>query len=90
MVIEIPESGKIKIPYSVEKELGLVPGTRVFLEIEDGKFVIRKAGPEVPHWSEMRGMLAGEDYKPGEVFEDLKQERADELERDDTRLKRLR
>ncbi|MBS1833512.1 MAG: AbrB/MazE/SpoVT family DNA-binding domain-containing protein [Acidobacteria bacterium] len=89
MVIEIPESGKIKIPNTVERELGLVPGTRVSLEIEDGKFVIRKVGPEVPHWSEGLGMLR-DDSDETSMLDDLAEERAAELARDDERLKRFR
>ena len=90
MTAVIQESGTIKIPSSILDELDLTPGTRVSLEVEGHKFVIRKVSPEVPHWKELRGMLRDENYKDGDIFEDLKRERAEERERDEERLRRLR
>jgi len=81
-VIISPE-GQISIPKGMRERLNLTAGTQVLLDLQGDVLVLRRAGVNPPDWRSMRGMFRS----AGDLFQDLADERATELTRDDARVK---
>ena len=78
----ISVNGQIAIPKTIRERLNLKPGTRVALEVQGDRMIIKRLDSASPDWPTMRGMFRS----AGNLHDDLARERAAELARDDARL----
>jgi AbrB family looped-hinge helix DNA binding protein len=81
----ISSKGEIAIPKPILDRLDLKPGAQVALDVQREQVVMKRLVSEFPDWRTMRGMFLG----AGNVLDDIAEERASELARDDARLKSL-
>lgn len=81
----ISAKGQISIPKSIRERLNLKCGTQVSFDVQGEQIVMKRLVSGFPDWRSMRGMFRG----LGNLHEDLAKERANELARDDARLKSL-
>jgi AbrB family looped-hinge helix DNA binding protein len=81
----ISSKGQISIPKPIRDRLNLKPGAEVTLEVRGEQVIMKRLGSEFPDWRTMRGMFRG----TGNLLDDLAEERASELTREDARLKSL-
>ncbi len=58
--VRLDEQGKVSIPSKFQKKIGIRPGQKLTLELEDGKLVIRKIEEEGPDLHELAKRLSGE------------------------------
>ena len=79
----ISAKGQISIPKTIRERLNLKPGTQVALDVQGEQVVMKRLVSAFPDWRSMRGMFRG----ASNLQDDLAKERADELARDDARLK---
>ena len=79
----ISAKGQISIPKTIRERLNLKPGTQVALDVQGEQVVMKRLVSAFPDWRSMRGMFRG----VANLHDDLAQERAAELARDDARLK---
>ena len=78
----ISAEGQISIPKGMRERLNLKAGTQVLLELQGDVLVMRRAAEDSPDWRSMRGMFRG----AGDLLQDLADEHAAELTRDDARV----
>jgi AbrB family looped-hinge helix DNA binding protein len=79
----ISQAGQVSIPKGILERLNLKPGTQVSLDLQGDALVLRRALESPSDWRTMRGMLRD----AGDLLQDLADERALELSRDDARIK---
>ena len=81
----ISSKGQIAIPKAVRERLNLKAGTEVVIDVQGEALVMKRLVREFPDWRTMRGMFRG-----GDLLQDLANERASELARDDARINKGR
>ena len=79
----ISAKGQISISKTIQDRLNLKPGTQVALNVQGEQVVMKRMVSRFPDWRSMRGMFRGE----ANLHDELAQERAAELARDDARVK---
>ncbi len=80
-VVRTSAKGQVVIPAEIRREIGLKPGQRVYVNLEDRKIVLRPIPEDLVE--QMTGCLAdGPD-----LLGDLARDHQEELERDDRMLR---
>lgn len=82
MKATISAKGQISIPKAIRERLNLKPGTQVALDVQGERLVIKRLVSGFLDWRSMRGMFRG----GVDLQDELTQERAAELARDDARF----
>jgi AbrB family looped-hinge helix DNA binding protein len=77
----ISSKGQIAIPKAVRDRLNLKEGTEVLIDVQGEALVMKRLVRDFPDWRTMRGMFKGSD-----LLQDLADEHASELTRDDARI----
>ena len=77
--------GQMVVPAAVRKELGLVPGQRLRVELADGKLTVTPVPEDLI--DRLRGCLAGPGPDPLEL---LRRDHLEEIEREEAELERWR
>jgi AbrB family looped-hinge helix DNA binding protein len=78
----ISPEGQISIPKGMRERLNLTAGTQVSLDLHGDALILRRASENSPDWRTMRGMFRD----ASALLQDLADERASELTRDDARI----
>jgi AbrB family looped-hinge helix DNA binding protein len=81
----VSSKGQIAIPKAVRERLNLKAGTEVVIDVQGEALVMKRLVRDLPDWHTMRGMFRGAD-----LLQDLANERASELARDDARINKGR
>ena len=87
MTATLSSKGQIVIPKEIRDRLNLKPGTKLDLDVQGEKVVLKRVVPEYSDWRTMRGMLKTDD---GVSLVDLMMEdTAFELEREEAKFASL-
>ena len=80
----VSSKGQIAIPKSVRERLRLKPGTKVAIDVRGETLVMKRIASGFPDWRTMEGMISS----GPSLTKALEAEHREELEREDSRLKR--
>ncbi|HUA92313.1 MAG TPA: AbrB/MazE/SpoVT family DNA-binding domain-containing protein [Terracidiphilus sp.] len=79
--VTVSSKGQMVIPASIRDELGIVPGTRISLQVEGGRVILdpQSQAAKLRRIEQMRGYTAGGPSMADALLEERKREREREL-----------
>jgi AbrB family looped-hinge helix DNA binding protein len=80
-IVTVSTKGQMVIPADIREELGIEPGTRVAVRVEDGRMIVdpQSLAAKLRRIDQMKGATAGGPSMTGALLEDRRRERKREL-----------
>jgi AbrB family looped-hinge helix DNA binding protein len=81
MFTTVSSKGQMVIPAAIREELGIKPGTRIAIRVEDGRVIIdpETLATKLRKIKKLRGLTAGGPSMTDALLEDRRKEREREL-----------